>query len=94
MVELTAASQRVLPRMPPAPARFAERHLGILHVPDPDAWDLPRPGRADDRVLTPEARLLGQAVLYTLVEEALWTEGLGQLFDETLSALQAQSTSE
>ena len=24
MVELTAASQRVLPRMPPAPARFAE----------------------------------------------------------------------
>jgi hypothetical protein len=44
-------------------------------------------------VLTPEARLLGQAVLYTLVEEALWTEGLGQLFDETLSALQAQSTS-
>lgn len=76
------------------PDRFLERTLGILHVPDPDAWDLPRPGYADPSSpsdpqgqLTPEARLLGQAALYTLVEEALWNEGIREVVEDTLAAL-------
>ena len=55
MVELTAASQRVLPRMPPAPARFAElldsesgcatsivwdRFNTIIELSDPESSDV------------------------------------------------------
>ena len=67
-------------------AQFAARRLGVLHVPDIAALGLPRPGRESEHPLTPEARLLGQAVLYTLVEEALWTNGLGQRFEDALAA--------
>jgi curved DNA-binding protein CbpA len=71
-----------------SPAAFEARHLGVLHVPDPDAWGCPRPGQQGDaEPLTPLARTLGQAVLYTLVEEALWTEGLGALYERTIAAL-------
>ena len=70
------------------PQRVLERELGTLHVPDPDAWGLPdlRPERTRPGV-TPEARLLGQAVLYTLLEEALWTDGLGEAVNAAVASL-------
>ena len=60
------------------PSRALHRVLGTLHVPDPEAWDLPDARAADPERdgLTPEARLLGQVALYALVEDALWDEGL------------------
>jgi hypothetical protein len=72
--------------------QFDARHLGVLHVPDPAAWGLPVPSTAEDSPLTPTARLLGQAVLYTLVEEALWTLGLGDVYNEQLAALTSVPT--
>lgn len=73
------------------PQQLEARHLGVLHVPDPEAWGCARPGGTsdDDAPLTPLARLLGQALLYTLVEEALWTDGLGALYEEAITRLVA-----
>lgn len=70
------------------PTRVLERELGTLQVPDPDAWGLPdlRPERTRPGV-TPDARLLGQAVLYTVLEEALWTEGLGEAVNDAVASL-------
>lgn len=46
------------------PGRVFARELGLLHVPDPAAFQLPRP--AD--VLPAYARLVGQLALYALLE--------------------------
>ena len=71
------------------PDRLLDRELGVLHVPSPEAWGLPSPLPEPPGVLRPEARLLGQLALYTLVEEALWTDGLGALFRDAIEALRA-----
>lgn len=71
------------------PDRLLDRELGVLYVPEPDAWGLPAPLPEPADMLRPEARLLGQLALYTLVEEALWTHGLGARFAATIEALRA-----
>lgn len=64
---LTAARDRLLDE-----ARWAERLLGSLHVPDPDAWDLPaRFDLWDAGLMDARTRLLGQALLYALLEQDL-----------------------
>lgn len=68
------------------PAAVLEREIGVLLVPDPVAWGLPGPVEPAEDTIAPEARLLGQLALYALVEEALWTEGLGALFAEAIAA--------
>lgn len=68
------------------PERLLDRELGVLHLPDPAAHALPPPVANAAGPLPPEARLIGQLALYTLVEEALWTEGLGALFQEVITA--------
>jgi hypothetical protein len=71
------------------PTRILERELGLLHVPDPDAWDLPDlRGEAVRARLSPESRLLGQAVLYAMLEEHLWTRGFGDRVESVLAQLQ------
>jgi hypothetical protein len=67
--ELTAARDRLL-----APERVLERRLGTLHAPDPRAYGLPvgptEPTKSSTKA-TSRARLLGQLVLYALLEEEL-----------------------
>lgn len=59
------------------PKRLIERELGVLRVPDAQAWGLPTSPLAEDAgLLDAQARLLGQAALYVLVEDALMREGL------------------
>ncbi len=58
-----------------APERFIERELGVLHVPRPEAFNLSVSTEAPEK-LDALGRLLGQAALYALVEEALWGEAL------------------
>lgn len=55
-----------------APERWLERELGVLQVPNADAWGLAAapPQTAGGR-LDAEGRLAGMAVLYALVEDAL-----------------------
>jgi hypothetical protein len=74
------------------PDRLLDRELGVLYVPEPEAWGLPSPLPEQPGVLRPEARLLGQLALYCLVEEALWTIGLGARFAATIEALRAQQS--
>ena len=57
------------------PERFIERELGVLHIPRPEAFGLSAPTTAPEK-LDALGRLLGQAALYALVEEALWGEAL------------------
>jgi hypothetical protein len=59
-----------------APERYAERELGVLRVPDPDAWGLPAAEAtpAIEARLPPAARLLAQTALYALIDETLQTE--------------------
>ncbi len=70
-VELREARDRLLD-----PERVLERELGILHVPDAEAWELPDwRGLPDDpNVLSSDDRLMGQLVLYALLEEVLLEE--------------------
>lgn len=75
------------------PDQLLVRELGVLHVPDAAAWSLELPVQSADRGLRADARLLGQLALYTLVEEALWNEGLGPLFNATIAAEQARAAS-
>ena len=65
---LTAARDRLL-----APERFLERRLGVLHPPDPAAHGLPVEPLAVQRSerLPARTRLLGQLVLYALLEDEL-----------------------
>ncbi len=71
------------------PGLAVERELGQLAVPDPDAWGLPDPDAREG--IRPEARLLALNVLYTLVEEALWTQGLGEVFEAAIARLPADA---
>ncbi len=57
------------------PERLIERELGVLHVPRPEAFGLPADVEDDDH-LDALGRLMGQAMLYALVEEELWDAGL------------------
>jgi hypothetical protein len=54
------------------PQRWIERELGVVAVPDARAWGLPEPSErpVDDR-LDCEGRLLGQLVMYALLEDTL-----------------------
>ncbi len=67
--DLTAARDRLL-----APERILERRLGTLHAPDPRAYGLPielaTPTKSSPKVPS-RARLLGQLVLYALLEDEL-----------------------
>jgi hypothetical protein len=67
------------------PALLLTRELGVLHVPDGHAWGLPMPAPASHDGLTDEARLLGQLAVMCLVEEALWTSGLGDRYAEAIN---------
>ena len=65
---LTTARDRLL-----APDKVIERRLGVLYPPDPEAYGLPTeagPRTSSDR-LSSRTRLLGQLVLYALLEEEL-----------------------
>lgn len=56
------------------PARVVERELGVLHAPSAAAWGLPERGIEDPRaprLLGARERLLGQLVVYALVENLL-----------------------
>jgi hypothetical protein len=66
------------------PASVFERTLGILHVPASRAWSLPDAAAVDaDLAASPlteawldaKTRLMGQAVLYALVEDLLGQGG-------------------
>lgn len=64
---LVAARDRMLD-----PERVIEREIGVLHPPDPEAWGLLAPAKSDVRAsrrLDALGRLMGQLVLYTLVED-------------------------
>jgi hypothetical protein len=63
--QLLAARERLL-----GPDRVLERALGVLHVPDPDAFGLPDATPIHPR-LDVEARLVGQLALYALLEATL-----------------------
>lgn len=64
-------------------ARFLERQLGVLSVPDADAWGLPElaADHPPPASLTMEDRLLGQALLYALLESEMWDHGLSAMVD-------------
>jgi len=55
------------------PKEWLARQLGVLHVPDPEAWDLSStdPPEATTDRLDAKTRLLGEAVLYALLEAEL-----------------------
>jgi len=60
-----------------SPEHFFERELGMLLVPDPKAWGLPASFQeAYPELLDAETRLQGQVMLYALLEDALWDQGL------------------
>jgi hypothetical protein len=68
------------------PAQLDARELGVLHAPDPARWGLPLPA-AHGRTLSQEARLLGQLALYAMLEEELWSHGLGQRYEDAIAEL-------
>ena len=69
--DLRAARERLI-----APERFIERELGALSVPRPEAFGLLAPSAAAAAPapkMDALGRLMGQMLLYTLVEEELWS---------------------
>lgn len=58
------------------PDYFLERELGVLHVPDPRQWPLPAP---EPPRLDATRRLTAETLLYALVEDALWDQGLEEV---------------
>lgn len=59
------------------PERFLERELGTLQVPDRAKWGLQaEPAAPGSEVLDARARLAASALLYALLEDALWDQGL------------------
>ena len=66
---LVAARDRLID-----PERVIEREVGVLHVPGPEVWGLPAVSAIGDRGarrLDALGRLMGQLVLYALVEDEL-----------------------
>ena len=63
---LTAARERLLD-----PEALVERELGVLHVPNPEAFGLGADEEPIDRKAAVRSRLMAQAALYAMVEEAL-----------------------
>jgi hypothetical protein len=58
------------------PERLYERAFGALRVPDAQAWSLPTPPVEAAQAAAPtrldaRSRLIGQSILYVLVEQAL-----------------------
>jgi hypothetical protein len=62
------------------PERRLERALGVLHIPDPAAFGLSGEAAAGEARLPAMNRLMGQAVLYALVEEELAGADLAALY--------------
>jgi hypothetical protein len=60
------------------PAQAIPRELGVLHVPDAKAWGLESTEIPVAERLDAESRLVGQAVLYAMFEDALWHQGLSE----------------
>ncbi len=56
------------------PEAALEDALGVLHVPDAAAWGLQASDSPTDQRLPASARLLGQSVLYAMLEDALLAE--------------------
>jgi len=55
------------------PRQVLDRELGVLHLPDPQAWDLPGEDEssAEDGLLPAADRIVGQLFLYALLEDRL-----------------------
>lgn len=61
------------------PNRWRERIIGSLRFPDADAWELGHGPEPQGPAMPAMARMMGQAVLYALVEGELASSGETQL---------------